>query len=252
MTTETQITPPTQTELATAIDPAMVAALMQRMMEIEKGNQELKAQLAAAEKARKAAEEAARKAAEDATAKAASPEEWVSMVHPNFPGLPSCEVNLKHSETWEDNADGTRKLKVYCEFRTPQEIWYLRGPSQAQSDSRYKDAGPCTFSPEIVLIPADTRCQWSAPTRVLPHGGLMAASMGASSSLRPRGNTYAQCRYARLLAMLSYVPDDDRRIYMLEDEQVSREEWHQEADAQGKAFYAGLTDRRVKTAKKKK
>lgn len=245
------IAPPTPAQLAAAIDSNVVAQMMARLMQIEQNNLELAAKLAAAEVARQAAEAKAATAAADATAKAIAPEDWQTMAHPNFPGL-ACEINLKHPETWEEAADGTRTLKVYCEFRTTQEVWYLRGPQQAQEDSRFKNAGPCTFSPELVIIPADTRCQWSAPTRVMPHGGIIAASMGASSSIRPRGVTYAQCRYARLLAMLSYVPDDDRRIYMLEDEQVSREEWHQEADAQGKAFYAGLTDRRVKTAKKKK
>jgi hypothetical protein len=251
MTTETTTTPPTPAQLANAIDPAVVAAMMARLMQIEQSNLELRAQVEAAETARKAAETKAASAVADATAKAINPEEWQGMAHPNFPGL-TCEINLKHAETWDELADGTRKLKVYCEFRTTQEVWYLRGPAQAQEDSRFKNAGPCTFSPEIVIIPSDTRCQWSAPTRVLPHGGLMTASMGASSSIRPRGTRYEQTRYARLLEMLAHMPEDDRRVYMLEDEAVSREEWHQEAAEQGKVFFAGLNDHKTKATKKRK
>jgi hypothetical protein len=238
---------PTPQALAAAITPETVAALMQQLMQLQQTQNDMAAKLAAAETARQAAEQKATQA----IATALAPEEWLEgIAHPLFPGL-TCSINAKHPESFEPGpTPGTRgTIKPYCEFRTAQDVWYLRGPAGMMKDGKPVHVGksktPVTFSPEIVLIPANTRCQWSAPTVCKPFGGLTVASLGASSSAVPAGLTYEQTRYAALLAMLANMPDDVNRLYFLEDEQVSRTEWMAEASEQGRHFFKALDRTKV-------
>jgi hypothetical protein len=242
----TTTTAPTAQQLANAVTPETVAALMQQLMTLQQTQNEMQVKLVAAETARQAAEAKATQA----IATALAPEEWVDLPHPLFPGL-TCSINAKHPESFEPGpTPGTRgTIKPYCEFRTTQDVWYLRGPAGMMKDGKPVHVGksktPVTFSPEIVLIPANTRCQWSAPTVCKPFGGLTVASLGASSSAVPAGLQYEQTRYAHLLTMLANMPDDANRLYFLEDEPVSRADWMAEAAEQGRHFFKALDRTKV-------
>lgn len=239
-------TAPTAQQLAAAVTPEMVAGLMAQLMQLQQTQNEMSAKLAAAEAARQAAE----KKATQAIATAMAPEEWLDdITHPLFPGL-TCSINAKHPESFEPGpTPGTRTIKPYCEFKTAQDCWYLRGPAGMMKDGKPVHIGksktPVTFSPEIVVIPGNTRCQWAAPTVCKPFGGLTVASLGASSSAVPAGLTYEQTRYAHLVAMLANMPDSADRLYYLEDEAVSRADWMAEVIEQGKHFFAALDRSKV-------